>query len=91
MELIINGDTIKSKADFHEQIRLIPGVPHYYGNNLDALNDVLRYFIEPPIKIIWTSYDVSKDTLGEYADKALSVFVDAVNDIEGLEFEIRNA
>ena len=37
----LDGSAIHSRKEFHQQIHSLMSFPDYYGNNLDALNDVL--------------------------------------------------
>lgn len=86
--VVIQGDLIKSKSDFHEQVKVELSAPDYYGKNLDALLDILRDYEQLPVTIVWKDIESSKLYLGDYADKAMMVFKDAAAEIEGLEFEL---
>ncbi|HEY2582962.1 MAG TPA: barstar family protein [Mucilaginibacter sp.] len=56
MEVIIDGDAIKSIEDFHIQIKNALDAPDYYGKNLDALWDILTAYVDVPLKIIWINF-----------------------------------
>jgi len=72
MVVIINGAEIYTKQDFHKQVAMLLNFPHYYGENLDALWDCL--FDICPVDIRWEQFNLSKERLGDYANKARSVF-----------------
>ena len=51
MEYIINFDHVYTAQDLHNAFRKLP-LPDYYGNNLDALYDVLCEIGEPTVLTI---------------------------------------
>ena len=84
---ILKGKDIKNKKDFHKQIKNILNLPEYYGENLDALWDCLTGGVETPLTIIWEDFSYSKQTLGVYADKIMTLFKDTEKEIEGFKIE----
>lgn len=91
MKLILSGSEIKNQRDFHEQIKKLLDLPNYYGENLDALWDCLTGWIDTPLTIIWKDFNISRAFLGEFADKAMSVFKDAEKVVEGFKIEQDNS
>ncbi len=87
MYIIIDGLRINDKNQFHEYIKDIMEFPEYYGKNLDALWDCLTGWIGLPVEIEWTNYTVSKEKLGDYANKILEVFKDAEEEL-GEDFKL---
>lgn len=85
MEVTLEGSKIKTIGDFHREVKGILRLPDYYGNNLDALWDFLTAWIETPLTLIWRDFEASKMNLGDFADKAVSVFKDAEKDVEGFK------
>lgn len=83
MNVILEGNEIKSVDDFHRKIKEVLDLPNYYGENLDALWDCLTGWIEPPLTIVWNNFEESKSNLGEFSDEVVSIFKDAENEIEG--------
>lgn len=82
MEIILSGANIKTREDFHEEIKKAIDLPKYYGENLDALWDcltALRY----PLTLIWEDYAVSKCHLGDFADRISTVLEEAQKTIPG--------
>ena len=76
-ELVLDGTTIKTESDFHDQIAANPATPDFYGRNLDALNDVLLGFFESPVEIVWHNAGHAAGSLGERYAEILAVFEDA--------------
>lgn len=77
MEVVIKGANIYNKEDFHLQVAQLLNLSGYYGENLDALWDSLINDLKRPVIVIWKDFNLSKVQLGEYADKARSVFENA--------------
>ena len=92
MILEIDGREIKAVSDFHDRLMAAPGMPHFYGRNFAALNDVLNGFIERPFKIVWRNAAVSRANLGEDFNKLVWVMQRGVEDTTSserkFEFEI---
>lgn len=83
MEKIIRGNLIQSIEDFHAEIKRSLELSNYYGENFDALWDCLTGYIETPITIVWEDFKSSKTSLGDDANKIVSIFDDAEKEIEG--------
>ncbi|WP_375177785.1 barstar family protein [Marinobacter mobilis] len=64
MRVVINGSEIRSEADFHKKIAEAMGFPSYYGENLDALWDILSTDIERPVTLVWENAAYSKESMG---------------------------
>jgi len=87
--VIIDGSKITSIKALHNILKKELKLPAYYGENLDALWDVLSEEKEGPLVIIWQDFDVSKNFLGEYAEKIIQLFKDAQNEFDGFSYEIK--
>ena len=59
-EIIIEGALINSIEELHKVFKEALGLPDYYGNNLDALWDMLTGEIDFPIRIIWRDYKITE-------------------------------
>lgn len=88
-QVILKGNEITSKDKLHDILKKELELPDYYGKNLDALWDCLSEEIEVPLMIIWQDYDISKENLGEYADKVVELFEDARNEFEYFSYELK--
>lgn len=87
MKVILEGKKLKTIEDFHIEIKIILELPEYYGANLDALWDCLTGWIKTPLTLIWRDFEISKANLGDFAEKAMSVFKDAEKEINGFKVE----
>lgn len=77
MILTIDGLCIESKEDFYQNIKKELNAPDYFGNNLDALYDILT---EQPdlLQIKFIHYDMMCRHLGvTFCQKVLQVLQDA--------------
>lgn len=84
-EYILNGSEFNSRDDAFEYIKEVLELPEYFGNNLDALWDVLSDMKELKIRII-NARQIPRN-LKSYGLKMLDVFGD-VNGIRGIVVEI---
>jgi|GEM_PF-706784 len=77
----INGATVNTLQDFHNALKEPLKLPGYYGDNLDALYDVLSdlaWLKERPVQIIIHDFDDWLDNeTTEKKIQALFVLVDA--------------
>lgn len=76
-EYALDGTKILSEADFHRAFAGAPGVPSYYGHNINALWDVITTDLERPYLFIWHNARFSKEALGDYFQYIVSFFDDA--------------
>jgi ribonuclease inhibitor len=74
MEIVIEGDRIRTERDFHEVFSASLGIGQYYGNNLHALWDVLSASVERPVTLIWKKSNESKHCLGGDFEAIVDVF-----------------
>ncbi len=93
MKVIINGNDIKTEADFYKCIAAGLNFPSCYGRNLDALWDVLSTDIKRPVTLVWENSALSKKAMGGEYTKILNLLNRVVTqDIEwGLDekFEVK--
>lgn len=87
MIAVLEGKEIKTTEDFHKEIREQLGFSSYYGRSLDALWDCMTGWIDPPAKVIWRNFKLSKMYLGEFAVKARLIFEDTEKELVGFKFE----
>lgn len=77
MIITIDGLSIKKKEDFYENIKKGLNAPQYFGNNLDALYDLLT---EQPdiLQIKFIHYNMMRQQLGiPFCQRILKVLQDA--------------
>lgn len=81
-KIVLDGAQFTSKEKLHVILKSELQLPDYYGNNLDALWDCLTGDLQLPMSIEWRNFKCSKEFLGDYADKTLKIFLNAVNFLE---------
>jgi ribonuclease inhibitor len=73
MQCIIDGQNVNSMEAFFGELKRQLSFPAHFGNNLDALWDVLTTDIEGPIRIVWISAEVSRRTMGNDFETAVAL------------------
>lgn len=59
----LDGKDIHSLADLYGRLSILMELPVHFGNNLDALWDVLSTDIGGPFEIVWRHADDSKRSM----------------------------
>lgn len=85
----LDGMSMMDRAQTHRYLKKKFHFPAYYGNNLDALHDLLTE-IGMPVKVILNQYQAILETQGEYGQAIISVFRDADTQNPNLEFFIED-
>jgi len=62
--LEIDGRDVQTEKTFHEAVTRASGID-WYGQNLDALWDLLTGLVEAPIEVRWSSAALSRTAMGE--------------------------
>jgi ribonuclease inhibitor len=75
MELILDGKAITNKQELFSSLKAQIDSSEFYGNNLDALWEVLNS-IKEAINIEIIHYADLRINLGEYVDSLIQLFVD---------------
>ncbi|MBN3862003.1 barnase inhibitor [Pseudomonas frederiksbergensis] len=73
MIIELDGSTIRSEIEFHKQLASALKVSEFYGNNLNALWDLLSTNIERPIELIWKNSNNSKNSMGDTFVKIVNI------------------
>lgn len=84
-KIILDGAKMTEKAAAHEHIAEALAFPEWYGNNLDALWDLLSEGNEREIELINSA--ALLNALGSYGCRLLQCFFDAAAD-GGIKFNI---
>lgn len=85
--VLLNGEKMTSKKNTFLHIKYKLNQPSFYGNNLDALWDILSSINEPINIILYNKVFMDK-YLGEYANSIIEVFQESANSKDNIEFEI---
>lgn len=83
MNIEIDGNSIKTEAEFHAKISVALSLPLHYGKNLDALFDILSRDVERPVVLVWKDSTISKASMGDSFDR----IVDVLRGIENQDAE----
>lgn len=76
MQVIIDGKKITDKQALHKYLKEQCKFPDYYGNNLDALYDVLTERAEP-LEIMVEQAEELKEILCGYGEAFIETLQDA--------------
>ena len=87
--LELDGASMRSLADLHEQVAQHPETPGFYGRNLDALYDVLLGFYRSPTRIRWHNASQAREQMGPDFARATRVFEDAAEELESFGRDYR--
>lgn len=69
--VVLDGKKIRSIVGFHTEIAWVLHFPGYHGKNLDALWDLLSWFINTNLKLIWKDHAICRQLLGADFDELL--------------------
>lgn len=75
MELVLDGNLITNKEELYKTLKEQIKDVEFYGNNLDALWDVLSYGPET-LNVIVLNNDDLLYNLGDYANQLMQLFAD---------------
>ena len=82
-EILIDFLNIGDYEDFYEQLKSKVELPEHFGDNLDALSDVISGGLELPIHIEFVNMSV--DQLETFED-LLTTLEDAEDEVAGFTF-----
>ncbi|GGA91382.1 barstar family protein [Ornithinibacillus halotolerans] len=83
----LDGKTMQKKEDVHAYLKSKLNLPEYYGNNLDALWDVLST-LDDSMEIHFIHSKQMLECLGNYGTALLKVFEDAANENSNIKFRV---
>lgn len=81
----LRGGEISDRMALHQALATQLDFPAYYGNNLDAMYDVLTSVSEP-VEIVLTEADALWNHLGPYSDLFRTVLTDICRDNPAVAF-----
>ena len=86
--IVIDFSKCKYPMDLHNEIREKLELPEWYGDNLDALWDMLTGFIETPIEItvIYKPENKAAENLKENVLKVIETFKEAAQEDDEIKF-----
>lgn len=72
-ELLVDGKFMQSKEAMYTHLTRVLSLPSYFGNNLDALWDILTES-EEQTQINFINVDLAQEYLGDYGKKLIKLF-----------------
>ena len=87
MQVVIDGNKMKDKQTLHAYLKEQCKFPEYYGNNLDALYDVLTDRAEP-LEIKVEHAEELKEILCGYGEAFIETLEDAAASSKNITLEI---
>lgn len=87
MQVVIDGNKMKDKQTLHAYLKEQCKFPEYYGNNLDALYDVLTDRSEP-LEIKVEHAEELKELLCGYGEAFIETLEDAAASSKNITLEI---
>ena len=87
MKLIIDGRNFDSRESLHEFISGELRFPDWYGNNLDALHDLLTEL--NGIELVLDHTGALKENMGAYGQSLLRVVMDSARENKGFRAMLR--
>jgi ribonuclease inhibitor len=78
MRVVIDGKSVRSEQDLHDQLKRQLDFGPYYGNNLNALWDRLYRDVERPVELVWEDAETSRDNLGDELFDMIAKLLDDV-------------
>jgi RNAse (barnase) inhibitor barstar len=70
LRLVIDGATMRNIDDVYDAVSRLPGVPDWFGRNLNALAE-LAYFVSEPLSIQVVRNQALRSNFGKVAHDAL--------------------
>ena len=75
--IILDGKKMSNLDELHREISEKLDFPDYYGCNTDALWDCLTGWVDLPLDLVWTDFDLVEKNLGADAALILKIFREA--------------
>ncbi|MEC7278159.1 MAG: barstar family protein [Bdellovibrionota bacterium] len=73
-ELYLDASVISSIDEFHDQMRDLFGLPHYYGRTLDDLWSCLTSYVNPNIRLMVHDYNHLLEIFGPERQAVRDIF-----------------
>lgn len=86
-DIILEGNCINSIQDFHRKIAALLEFPDFYGENLNALWDLMTGHTDTNIRLIWKDSHYSQMYLGEGFKDICELFNDVAKAHPEFRFE----
>ena len=87
-EIVLDFTGCKYYMKLYDIIQESFRFPDWYGRNLDATWDLLRYYDGVPIDVKIKGIGTMPKDLQDYMDKILEVFADVHDEVPQMHFEV---
>ena len=84
-EIFLDCNKMTSKSEAHKYLKEMLNLPDYYGNNLDALWDILSTKSKM-ISVFLLHEEKLYENLGEYGKKLINTFEEAAGSNGNIQF-----
>ena len=88
--IILDFSQCKNFGEIHKIIKEKLGFPDYYGENLDALWDCMRFYTNDNLKVIVKGMSLLPKDWSDYTEKIIEIFNDVHIECPNIVFEIEN-
>ena len=88
--IILDFSQCKYFGEIHKIIKEKLGFPDYYGENLDALWDCMRFYTNDNLKVIVKGMSLLPKDWSDYTEKIIEIFNDVHIECPNIVFEIEN-
>ena len=78
-EIVIDGRTVRSMEDIHSLLKTELSFPHWYGNNLDALFDILTD-LHGEVSLSLLHADALSEAIGGLSPRLVRLLNDAAEE-----------
>lgn len=85
MYIILDGDLMTDKETAHEYLKETLNAPEHYGDNLDALWDIVSSYSKP-INIKLINKEKLIENLGYYGSHLILIFQDVMEENTNINF-----
>jgi ribonuclease inhibitor len=86
--ITIDFSDVNNQRQLHALLKRALSLPDYYGENLDALWDMLGGWIDTPVKLKLNGLSHLRRQLGTLGDQVIDVFHKASIEIPGIDIEV---
>ena len=88
--IVLDFTGCKYLGELHKILKERFGFPEYYGENLDALWDCLRYYCKDRRHVLIKGIDTLSEELKEDMTEIMEVFDDVHEETPNITFEVVN-
>lgn len=87
MIILLDGEKMKNKADTHRYLKKRLDLPSFYGNNLDALWDILTTKSDN-VDIVLYNHEAIYENMGDYGKSLVDVLNEAAIENKKVSFKV---